>query len=79
MERVEEILEVAQIVNEAADRLVAVLQRSGADQLHAPGMLREIARCELDFAAVDIACLVFGSPMTDGSHACVPTNERELT
>jgi hypothetical protein len=28
MERVEEILEVAQIVNEAADRLVAVLQRS---------------------------------------------------
>jgi hypothetical protein len=79
MERVEEILEVAQIVDEAADRLVAVLQRSGADQFHAPQMLREIVRCQLDSAAVETACLVFGSPMTDGSHAFVPTNERELT
>jgi hypothetical protein len=67
MERIEEILEVAQIVNEAADRLVAVLQRSGADKLHAPQMLSEIARCQLDIAAVDIACLAFGSPMMDGS------------
>jgi hypothetical protein len=66
MERVEEILEVAQIVNEAADRLVAVLQRSGADKLHAPQMLREIARCRPDIAAVDIACLVFGSPRRIG-------------
>ena len=79
MERVEEILEVAQIVNEAADHLVAVLQRSGADTLHAPQMLHEMARCQLDIAAVDIAFLVFGSPMIDGSHAFVPTNERELT
>jgi hypothetical protein len=67
MERVEEILEVAQIVSEATDRLVAVLQRSGADKLHPPQLLREMARCELDIAAVDIACLVFGSPMPDAS------------
>ena len=67
MERVEEILEVAQIVNEAADRLVTVLERSGADKLHTAQMLREIARCELDFAAVNIACLVFDSPMIGGS------------
>jgi hypothetical protein len=67
MERVEEILEVAQIVNETADRLVAVLQRSGAHELHGPQMLREIVRGELDIAVVGIACLVFGTPMPDGS------------
>jgi hypothetical protein len=67
MRRLEEILEVVQILDEVADRLVGVLQRSGADQLHAAQMLREIARCQMDIAALDIACLVFGSPMTDGS------------
>jgi hypothetical protein len=67
MERVEEILEVAQIVNEAADRLVGVLQRSRAHKLHGSQMLHEIVRGELDIAAVGIACLVFGSPMPDGS------------
>jgi hypothetical protein len=34
-------------------------------------MLREIVRCQMDIAAVDIACLVFGSPMMDRSdEAC---------
>jgi hypothetical protein len=53
MERVEEILEVARIVNEAANRLVAVLERSGADKLRAPQMLREIARFQPDIAAIE--------------------------
>ena len=67
MERVEEILEIAEIVQEAADRLVTVLERSGADELHEPDALRERARRELEFAAVDIGCLTFGSPWNDGS------------
>lgn len=67
MGRVEEILEVAEIVSETAERLATVLERSGADKLHDPESLREIARRELALAAVDIACLTFGSPMPDGS------------
>jgi hypothetical protein len=60
MPRAEEILEVAELVNETADRLALILERSGADKLHDPRMLREIARCELEFAAVDIGRLTFG-------------------
>lgn len=63
MGRVEEILEIEAIVSEAAARVVTVLERSGADELHDPESLREMARGELAFAAVDIGCLVFGSPM----------------
>jgi hypothetical protein len=62
MRRAEEILEIAEIVDEAADRLATVLERSGADELHPPQLLREIARSELNLAALDIACLTFGSP-----------------
>ena len=63
MRRAEEILEIAEIVDEAAERLVSVLERSGAGELHPPEMLREMARCELDLAALDIVCLTFGSPL----------------
>ncbi len=62
MRRAEEILEIAEIVDEAAERLATVLERSGADELHPPRMLRELARCELDLAAADIASLTFGNP-----------------
>jgi hypothetical protein len=62
MRRAEEILEIAEIVDDAADRLVRVLERSGAGDLHPPQMLREMVRCELDLAALDIACLTFGGP-----------------
>ena len=34
MRRVEEILEIAEIVNEAAERLATVLERSGAGELY---------------------------------------------
>ena len=61
MRRPEEILEVAEILGEAADKLAMVLERSGADQLHPPETLREMARCELELAAVDVACLAFGT------------------
>lgn len=54
-------MEIAEIVDEAAERLVRVLERSGADELHPPGVLRELARSELDLAAVDIAGLTFGN------------------
>ena len=40
MRRAEEILEIAEILDEAADRLAAVLERSGADKLHPPDVLR---------------------------------------
>ena len=61
MRRVEEILEIAEILDEAADRVATVLERSGADLLHSPEALREIARYEFDLAVVDIAALTFGS------------------
>lgn len=59
--RVEEILEIDAILNRAADGIAAVLERSGADKLHPPDILRQMARYELDLAAVDIAGLTFGS------------------
>jgi hypothetical protein len=65
--RVEEILEIAAIVSEAAERLVTVLELSGADALHDPGALREMARGELELAAVDVARLAFGNSSEDGS------------
>jgi hypothetical protein len=61
MRRLEEILEVAEILDEAADKLATVLERSGADKLHPPGTLREMARYELELAAVDVAALTFGT------------------
>jgi hypothetical protein len=51
MRRAEEILEVAEILDGAADKLATVLERSGANKLHPPQTLREMARCELDVAA----------------------------
>jgi hypothetical protein len=65
MRRPEEILEVAELLDEAADRLVAIFTRSGADRLHPPAVLREIARYELDLRVVDIAGLTFGSAAED--------------
>lgn len=62
MRRAEEILEVAEIVDEATEKLAAVFERSGAGELHPPQVLREMARYELNLAALDIACLTFGSP-----------------
>jgi hypothetical protein len=62
MRRPEEILEIAEIVDDAAERLVRVLESSGAGELHAPDMLREIVRSELDLAVVDAVLLTFGSP-----------------
>jgi hypothetical protein len=61
MRRPEEILEIAEILDEAADRLAGVLERSGADQLHPPDALREMARYELELAAFDVAVLTFGT------------------
>jgi hypothetical protein len=65
--RVEEILEIAAIASEAADRLVTVLELSGADELHDPDTLRHVARRELELAAADVARLAFGNPTEDGS------------
>ena len=62
MRRAEEILEIAEIVDDAADRLATVLERSGAGDLDPPQVLRELVRYELDLAALDIACLTFGTP-----------------
>ena len=62
MRRAEEILEIAEIVDDAADKLVTVLERSGAGALHPRQLLHEMVRCELDLAALDIVCLTFGSP-----------------
>ena len=67
MRRAEEILEIAEILDGAADRLATVLERSGADKLHAPDTLREIARYELELAVVDVACLTFGTEIRGGS------------
>jgi hypothetical protein len=61
MRRAEEILEIAEILDEAADRLARVLERSGADKLHPPDVLREMARYELELAAIDVAVLTFGT------------------
>ncbi len=61
MGRPEEILEVAELRDETADRLVSIFTRSGADRLQPRAMLREIARSELDLAVVDIAVLTFGA------------------
>jgi hypothetical protein len=61
MRRPEEILEIAEILDQAAIKLATVLERSGADKLHPPEMLREMARYELELAAADIACLTFGT------------------
>jgi hypothetical protein len=66
MRRFEEILEVAEILDEATDKLATVLERSGADQLHPPETLREMARYELDLAAVDVASLTFGTKIREG-------------
>jgi hypothetical protein len=63
MRRAEEILEIAEILEDAADRLAMVLERSGADELHPPDVLREMVRYELDLAAVDVAALTFGTEM----------------
>jgi hypothetical protein len=60
--RVEEILEVAALLDEMTEKLAALLERSGADRLHDPQTLRELTRYELDMAMVDIARLTFGSP-----------------
>ena len=61
MRRAEEILEIAEILDDAADRLATVLEQSGADKLHPPDVLREMARYELELAAVDVAALTFGT------------------
>jgi hypothetical protein len=66
MRRPEEILEVAEILDDAADRLAMVLERSGADKLHPPDVLREMVRYELDLAAVDVAALTFGTEIRRG-------------
>jgi hypothetical protein len=66
MRRLEEVLEVAEILDEAADKLATVLERSGADQLHPPDTLREMARYELELAAVDVAALTFGTGIRGG-------------
>jgi hypothetical protein len=66
MRRPEEILEIAEILDEAADRLATVLERSGAGKLHPPDVLREMTRYELDLAAVDVAALTFGTRIRGG-------------
>jgi hypothetical protein len=66
MRRAEEILEVAEILDEAANKLATVLERSGADKLHPPETLREMARYELELAAVDVASLTFGTTIRGG-------------
>jgi hypothetical protein len=63
--RIEEILEVAALLDEMTERLAALLERSGAGQLHDPETLRQMTRRELDVATVDVACLTFGTPMHD--------------
>ena len=61
MRRIEEILEIAEILDQAADRLATVLERSGAGELHSPEVVREMARYELELAASDVAAYTFGS------------------
>jgi hypothetical protein len=65
--RVEEILEIDEVVTEAAERVATVLERSGAAQLHDPRTLRQLARHELALAAVDIAHLTFGGATSRGA------------
>lgn len=55
MRRPEEILEIAEIVDDAAERLTTVFERFGAGGLHSRQELREVARCELELAALDLA------------------------
>jgi hypothetical protein len=64
--RVEEILEIAVILDEAADRLATVLERSGADRRLPPDALREMARYELELAASDVAAHTFGTGIPEG-------------
>jgi hypothetical protein len=64
--RIEEILEIAEILEEAADRLATVLERSGADRLHPPETLREMAHYELELAAADVAAYTFGTEIRGG-------------
>jgi hypothetical protein len=66
MRRAEEILEIDAILGEAADGLASVLERSGADELHPPHVLREIARYELELAAADVAAWTFGRKIRGG-------------
>jgi hypothetical protein len=66
MRRPEEILEIDEILDEAADRLATVLERSGADKLHPPEVLREIAHYELELAVADVAAWTFGTKIRDG-------------
>ena len=66
MRRIEEILEIAEILDEAADRLATVLERSGADRLCPPDALREMARYELELAAADVAAYTFGTEIREG-------------
>ena len=66
MRRIEEILEIADILDEAADRLATVFERSGADRLHPPEVLREMARNELELAAADVAAYTFGTEIRGG-------------
>jgi hypothetical protein len=61
MRRVEEILEIDEILDDAADRLATVLERSGADNRYPPEMLREIAHYELELAVADFAAWTFGT------------------
>jgi hypothetical protein len=61
MRRAEEILEIDEILGEAADRLASVLERSGAGELHPPQVLREIAHYELELAAADVTAWTFGT------------------
>jgi hypothetical protein len=67
MRRPEEILEIAEIVDDAAERLAQVFERSGADKLHPPDVLREMARFELELAAADLAGFTFGTSANRGS------------
>lgn len=66
MRRAEEILEVAEILDEAADKIATVLERYGADELHPPETLREMAHYKLELAAVDVAGLTFGAKIQRG-------------
>jgi hypothetical protein len=61
LRRAEEILEIDEILGEAADRLATVFERSGADELHSGEVLREIAHYELELAAADVARWTFGT------------------
>jgi hypothetical protein len=59
--RVEEILEVAALLDEMTEKVASLLERSGAERLHDPQTIREMTRCELDIAIVEIARLTFSA------------------